>query len=117
MKKKIYLICDRRNNSLAQELLQGNTYYIVSMRNLAIRYNKERSLIIALIDNESYGSTGSQETYASQVNLSDIAKAFLSFSYSFLKQYYHIFFYYSTFFTLKTLLTPKDKNDILKSEQ
>lgn len=33
------------------------------------------NLIIALIDNEAYGSTGSQETYASKVNLSDIAKS------------------------------------------
>ena len=33
------------------------------------------NLIIALIDNEAYGSTGSQETYASKVNLSNIAKS------------------------------------------
>lgn len=33
------------------------------------------NLIIALIDNEAYGSTGSQETYASRINLSNIAKS------------------------------------------
>lgn len=31
------------------------------------------NLIIALIDNEAYGSTGSQETYTSKINLSNIA--------------------------------------------
>ena len=33
------------------------------------------NLIIALIDNEAYGSTGSQETYTSKVNLSNIAES------------------------------------------
>jgi sulfopyruvate decarboxylase subunit beta len=33
------------------------------------------NLIIALIDNEAYGSTGSQETYASRISLSDIARS------------------------------------------
>ena len=33
------------------------------------------NLIIALIDNEAYGSTGSQKTYSSDINLSKIAEA------------------------------------------
>lgn len=69
MKKKIYLICDRRNNSLAQELLQGNTYYIVNMRNLAIRYNRERSLIIALIDDEPSDHLLRELQYAMELGL------------------------------------------------
>ena len=34
-----------------------------------------KNLIIALIDNEAYGSTGSQETYSSKINLSNIARS------------------------------------------
>lgn len=36
---------------------------------------KPKNLIIALIDNEAYGSTGSQETYSSKINLSNIARS------------------------------------------
>ncbi|MBE6493146.1 MAG: sulfopyruvate decarboxylase subunit beta [Methanosphaera stadtmanae] len=55
-------------------VIDGDGSVLMNLGELVTIYSQNPSnLIIALIDNESYGSTGSQETYASQVNLSNIA--------------------------------------------
>lgn len=42
---------------------------------ITIYAQQPKNLIIALIDNEAYGSTGSQQTYTSEVDLAKITKA------------------------------------------
>ena len=57
-------------------VIDGDGSLLMNFGELVTVYaQKPENLIIALIDNEAYGSTGSQETYASKVNLSNIAKA------------------------------------------
>ena len=56
--------------------IDGDGSLLMNFGELVTVYAQNPSnLIIALIDNEAYGSTGSQETYASRVNLSNIAKS------------------------------------------
>ena len=57
-------------------VIDGDGSLLMNFGELVTVYAQNPSnLIIALIDNEAYGSTGSQETYASKVNLSNIAKS------------------------------------------
>lgn len=57
-------------------VIDGDGSLLMNFGELVTVYAQNPSnLIIALIDNEAYGSTGSQETYASRVNLSNIAKS------------------------------------------
>lgn len=57
-------------------VIDGDGSLLMNFGELVTVYaQKPENLIIALIDNEAYGSTGSQETYASKVNLSNIARA------------------------------------------
>lgn len=57
-------------------VIDGDGSLLMNFGELVTIYAQNPSnLIIALIDNEAYGSTGSQETYASRVNLSNIAKS------------------------------------------
>ena len=57
-------------------VIDGDGSVLMNFGELVTVYAQNPSnLIIALIDNEAYGSTGSQETYASKVNISNIAKS------------------------------------------
>ena len=76
---------EKQKNDRKVIVIDGDGSVLMNLGELVTIYSQNPSnLIIALIDNESYGSTGSQETYASQVNLSDIAKAI-----GFKKTYYY----------------------------
>jgi sulfopyruvate decarboxylase subunit beta len=66
--------------ALAQEnkvvTLDGDGSLLMNLGSLVTIYNQDpKNFILILLDNECYGSTGSQCTYASTVNLSHIAKA------------------------------------------
>ena len=57
-------------------VIDGDGSLLMNFGELITVYAQNPSnLIIALIDNEAYGSTGSQETYTSKINLSNIAKS------------------------------------------
>lgn len=57
-------------------VIDGDGSLLMNFGELVTVYAQNPSnLIIVLIDNEAYGSTGSQETYASKVNLSHIAES------------------------------------------
>ncbi|RAP53005.1 MAG: sulfopyruvate decarboxylase subunit beta [Methanosphaera sp. rholeuAM270] len=57
-------------------VIDGDGSLLMNFGELVTVYAQNPSnLIIALIDNEAYGSTGSQETYTSMINLSNIAKS------------------------------------------
>lgn len=65
--------------ALAQErkvvVLDGDGSLLMNLGSLATIYNqKPENLILVVIDNECYGSTGSQCTYASTVNLKKVAE-------------------------------------------
>ncbi len=56
-------------------VIDGDGSLLMNFGELVTVYAQNpKNLVIALIDNEAYGSTGSQQTYASRINLSDIAK-------------------------------------------
>lgn len=66
--------------ALAQErkvvALDGDGSLLMNLGSLVTIYNQNpENFILILLDNECYGSTGSQCTYASTVNLSRIAEA------------------------------------------
>lgn len=57
-------------------VLDGDGSVLMNLGELVTVYVQNPSnLIIVIIDNEAYGSTGSQKTYASEVNLSNIARS------------------------------------------
>lgn len=57
-------------------VIDGDGSLLMNFGELVTVYVQNPSnLIIVLIDNEAYGSTGSQETYASRINLSNIARS------------------------------------------
>lgn len=57
-------------------VIDGDGSVLMNFGELVTVYAQNPSnLIIALIDNEAYGSTGSQETYASKINFSNIARS------------------------------------------
>jgi sulfopyruvate decarboxylase subunit beta len=66
--------------ALAQErkvvALDGDGSLLMNLGSLVTIYSQDpKNFILILLDNECYGSTGSQCTYASTVNLSLIAEA------------------------------------------
>ena len=57
-------------------VIDGDGSLLMNFGELVTVYAQNpKNLIIALIDNEAYGSTGSQETYTSKINLSNIARS------------------------------------------
>ena len=57
-------------------VIDGDGSLLMNFGELVTVYAQNpKNLIIALIDNETYGSTGSQETYTSKINLSNIARS------------------------------------------
>lgn len=66
--------------ALAQErkvvALDGDGSLLMNLGSLVTIYNQDpKNFVLILLDNECYGSTGSQCTYASTVNLSKITEA------------------------------------------
>ena len=56
--------------------LDGDGSLLMNLGSLVTIYNQDpQNFILIVLDNECYGSTGSQCTYASTVNLSKIAEA------------------------------------------
>jgi len=57
-------------------VIDGDGSVLMNFGELITVYAQDASnLIIALIDNEAYGSTGSQKTYSSLINMSNIARS------------------------------------------
>lgn len=70
------LALEERNDERKVIVIDGDGSLLMNFGELITVYAQNpENLIIALIDNEAYGSTGSQETYSSKVNLSNIAKS------------------------------------------
>ena len=70
------LALEQNNDDRKVIVIDGDGSLLMNFGELVTVYAQNPlNLIIALIDNEAYGSTGSQETYASKVNLSNIAKS------------------------------------------
>lgn len=70
------LALEKQKNERKVIVIDGDGSMLMNFGELVTVYAQNPSnLIIALVDNEAYGSTGSQETYASKVNLSNIAKS------------------------------------------
>lgn len=70
------LALEEKNDERKVIVIDGDGSLLMNFGELITVYAQNPSnLIIALIDNEAYGSTGSQETYSSKVNLSNIAKS------------------------------------------
>lgn len=64
------------NNPRKVIAIDGDGSLLMNFGELVTIYAQNpENLIIALIDNEAYGSTGSQKTYSSNINLSKIAEA------------------------------------------
>lgn len=56
--------------------IDGDGSVLMNFGELVTIYAQDpKNLIIALIDNEAYGSTGSQRTYAADINISKIAES------------------------------------------
>ena len=69
------LALEEKGNNRKVIVIDGDGSLLMNFGELVTVFAQQPSnLIIALIDNEAYGSTGSQKTYASQINLSNIAK-------------------------------------------
>ncbi len=57
-------------------VIDGDGALLMNFGELVTIYAQDpKNFVITLIDNEAYGSTGSQQTYTSCVNLSEIAKS------------------------------------------
>lgn len=57
-------------------VIDGDGAILMNFGELVTVFSQDPSnLIITVVDNEAYGSTGNQETYTSHVNLSNIAKS------------------------------------------
>lgn len=70
------LALERKDDNQKVIVIDGDGSLLMNFGELITVYSQQpKNLIIALIDNEAYGSTGSQKTYASNVNLSNIAKS------------------------------------------
>lgn len=81
----VSLALEQQQNDTKVIVIDGDGSLLMNFGELVTVYAQNpENLIIALIDNEAYGSTGSQETYASRINLSNIAKS-IGF-----KEVYHI---------------------------
>ena len=76
MGQGLSLALEKNDNNRKVIVIDGDGSLLMNFGELVTVYAQNPSnLIIALIDNEAYGSTGSQETYASRINLSNIAKS------------------------------------------
>lgn len=70
------LALEEKDNDRKVVVIDGDGSLLMNFGELVTVYAQNpKNLIIALLDNEAYGSTGSQETYASRINLSNIAKS------------------------------------------
>lgn len=70
------LALEERGSSRKVIVIDGDGSLLMNFGELVTVYAQNpENLIIALIDNEAYGSTGSQETYTSKINLSNIARS------------------------------------------
>ncbi len=68
------LALEKNKDNRKVVVIDGDGSMLMNLGELVTIYAQQpKNLIIVLIDNEAYGSTGSQETYTSQVNLSKIA--------------------------------------------
>lgn len=57
-------------------VLDGDGSVLMNLGSLVTTYNQNpENLILVVLDNECYGSTGCQETYASTVNLKKVAES------------------------------------------
>ena len=67
---------EKNNDSRKVIVLDGDGSVLMNLGELVTVYAQDPSnLIIVIIDNEAYGSTGSQKTYASDISLSNIAES------------------------------------------
>jgi sulfopyruvate decarboxylase subunit beta len=67
---------ERNDDDRKVIVLDGDGSVLMNLGELVTVYSqKAENLIIVIIDNEAYGSTGSQKTYASEVSLSNIARS------------------------------------------
>lgn len=72
----VALALEHQQNDTKVIVIDGDGSLLMNFGELVTVYAQNpENMIIALIDNEAYGSTGSQETYASRINLSNIAKS------------------------------------------
>lgn len=79
------LALEKHDDERKVVVIDGDGSLLMNFGELVTVYAQNpKNLIIALIDNEAYGSTGSQETYTSMINLYDIVKS-IGF-----KEVYHI---------------------------
>lgn len=70
------LALEERNDNRKVIVIDGDGSLLMNFGELVTVFAQNpKNLIIALIDNEAYGSTGSQETYTSKINLSNIARS------------------------------------------
>ncbi|MCD7781636.1 MAG: sulfopyruvate decarboxylase subunit beta [Methanosphaera sp.] len=68
------LALETNDNDRKVIVIDGDGSLLMNFGELVTVFAQQpKNLIITLIDNEAYGSTGSQQTYASKINLSDIA--------------------------------------------
>lgn len=67
---------ENNNDDRKVIVLDGDGSVLMNLSEFVTVYSQNpANLIMVIIDNEAYGSTGSQKTYASEVNLSNIAKS------------------------------------------
>lgn len=79
------LALEKHDDERKVVVIDGDGSLLMNFGELITVYAQNpKNLIIALIDNEAYGSTGSQETYTSMINLYNIVKS-IGF-----KEVYHI---------------------------
>ncbi len=79
------LALEKHDDERKVVVIDGDGSLLMNFGELVTVYAQNpKNLIIALIDNEAYGSTGSQETYTSMINLYNIVKS-IGF-----KEVYHI---------------------------
>ena len=70
------LALEEQNDNRKVIVIDGDGSLLMNFGELVTVFAQNpKNLIIALIDNEAYGSTGSQETYSSKINLSNIARS------------------------------------------
>jgi sulfopyruvate decarboxylase subunit beta len=72
----VSLALEKQEKNRKVIVIDGDGSLLMNFGELVTVYAQNpKNLIIALIDNEAYGSTGSQQTYTSKVNLSNIARS------------------------------------------
>lgn len=67
---------EKNNDNRKVIVLDGDGSVLMNLGELVTVYvQNPTNLIVVIIDNEAYGSTGSQKTYASEVNIANIARS------------------------------------------